>query len=244
MTAPQLMNFQPNYCSDQMAVLKNVRYMDDPEFQRGYNRGCKAGGGDWGIHWRFHTCLWAAKNALRLEGDFVECGVGKGFNSSGIMGALDWNSVGRPFYLFDTFTGVVEELCTDAEKDQMLREWGGVEAHNTGLSNYYAESFDSVKRNFAEWQNVHFVQGAIPETLTEVKIDKVAYLHIDMNCVVPEMDAIEFFWPKLTTGATVVLDDYAFWGYDLQYNAWNEWGRENNIPILTLPTGQGLFVKN
>lgn len=237
------LNFTPNYYSDQMAVLKNTSFLDNPIFRRGYERACKAGGGDWGIHWRFHTCLWAASNALRLEGDFVECGVGKGFNSSGIMEALNWNDLNREFYLFDTFTGVVEDLCTEAEKDQMSREWGGVEAHNKGLSLYYADSFENVRRNFSEWSRVNFVQGAIPQTLESVNISKIAYLHIDMNCVVPEIEAIEFFWPKLSTGACVVLDDYAYSGYHLQNKAWNEWGDQNSVPILTLPTGQGLFIK-
>ena len=63
----QPLNFQPNYSGDQMAVLKNTTFLADPSFQRGYNRACRAGGGDWGIHWRFHTCLWAARNAMSLE---------------------------------------------------------------------------------------------------------------------------------------------------------------------------------
>ena len=243
MSNGQYVDFNANYTSDQMAVLKNLSFLDDAIFQRGYQRACEAGGGDWGIHWRFHTCLWAARNALRLDGDFVECGVGKGFNSSGIMAALNWSAVGRNFFLFDTFTGVVEELCTEDEKVQMLNEWGGVEAHNRGLSLYYAESFESVKRNFAEWTNVNLVQGAIPQTLNSVAIERVAYLHIDMNCVVPEIEAIEFFWPRLSTGACVVLDDYAYFGYHLQNAAWNDWARKNDLAILTLPTGQGLFIK-
>ena len=243
MNNQQGVKLQINYCSDQMAVLKNISFLEDQSFKRGYSRGCKAGGGDWGIHWRFHTCLWAAKNGLLLEGDFVECGVGKGFNSSGIMEALEWNKTGRQFYLFDTFTGVVEDLCTDAEKDKMMKECGGVDAHNKGLARFYAESYESVKKNFDEWQNVIFVKGAIPKTLHDVIIEKIAYLHIDMNCVVPEIEAIEFFWPKLSVGACVVLDDYAYFGYHLQYQAWNELGNRNNIPILTLPTGQGLIIK-
>lgn len=237
-------DFEYNYCSDQIAVRKHLGFLYDETFTRGYQRACQAGGGDWGIHWRFHTCLWAARNGLLLDGDFVECGVGRGFNSSGIMAALDWDDTGRQFYLFDTFTGIVEELCTDEEKAHLLDQWGGVEAHNRGMAQNYAESYESVERNFAEWSNVTLVEGAIPATLKDVAIDKVAYLHIDMNCVVPEIEAIEFFWPKLTTGASVVLDDYAYAGYHLQYNAWNEWAKRNNRAILTLPTGQGLIVKS
>lgn len=237
------LNFQPNYCSDQMAVLKNLSFLTEERFQRGYNRACVAGGFDWGIHWRFHTCLWAAQNGLSLDGDFVECGVAKGFYSSGIMKALNWNETGRKFFLFDTFEGVLEELCTEEEKIQMLKDWGGVDAHNQKLAMYYADSYESVRENFSEWEKAILVKGPVPHTLEDIDIEKVAYLHIDMNCVVPEMEAIEFFWPKLSEGACVVLDDYAFYGYDLQHRAWDDWALKNNRSILSIPTGQGLILK-
>jgi hypothetical protein len=50
---------------------------------------------------------WAAQTALRVKGDFVECGVNAGFFSSAIMNKLRWNTLGRRFYLIDTFTGPV-----------------------------------------------------------------------------------------------------------------------------------------
>lgn len=234
-----------NFCGDGMAVFRNIGFYWDPIFRRGYNRGVQAAGTDCGTEWRFHTCLWAAQNALRIEGDFVECGVGRGFMSSGIMEVLEWNSRNREFYLFDTFEGVVEELCTQAEIDKMASEDGGVAAHNAKYADwsYYPDSYESVKENFSEWTNVTIVKGAVPYTLESVTVEKVAFLHIDMNSVIPEMGAIDFFWPKLSTGASVVLDDYAHPGYQLQYDAWNEWGRNNGVPILTLPTGQGLILK-
>jgi hypothetical protein len=240
----QLTNFQVNYFSDQMAVMKNTGFLEDNQFKLAYSRGCKAASADWGIHWRLHTALWAAQNGLRLEGDFVECGVGRGFTSSAIMEAFDWDRTGRKFYLFDTFTGVVEGLCTDAEKNRMEAVFGGVEARNQAHAMYYAENYDKVVANFAEWRNAILVKGMVPDTLTDVETERIAYLHIDMNCVAPEIAAIEFYWPKLTAGACVVLDDYAFDGYDLQYDAWNEWARSNGVAILTLPTGQGLIIKN
>ncbi len=37
------------------------------------------------------------------------------------------------------------------------------------------------------------VKGSVPKTLPQVDIRKVAYLHIDMNCVLPEVEALKFF---------------------------------------------------
>lgn len=237
--------FEFNYCSDGMAVFKNIDFFWDETFQRGYQRGVRAVGRDFGTQWRFQTCLWAAKNGLRLEGDFVECGVSQGLMSSGIMDILDWNTRDRQFYLFDTWAGLAEDLCTPEEVEILTQAYGGVAEHNEAFTNdgFYAADYEAVKENFAEWTNVHLVRGAVPQTLDDIDIERVAYLHIDMNAVVPEIEAIKHFWPRLSTGASVVLDDYAFPDYELQYAAWNEWGKANNVPILTLPTGQGLILK-
>ena len=83
----------------------------------------------------------------------------------------------------------------------------------------------------------------MPGTLTQVAANKVAFLSIDMNCIAPEIAALNYFWDKLSKGGMIVLDDYAYVTCDLQYEAHNAWAAEKGIKILTLPTGQGLIVK-
>ena len=80
-------------------------------------------------------------------------------------------------------------------------------------------------------------------TLPTVPIDAVSYLSIDMNIAYPERLAIEYFWPKLVTGAVVVLDDYAWKGYEDQKATMDEFAATIGVEILTLPTGQGLLLK-
>lgn len=235
--------FTCNYLEDGMAVLKNLSFLDADGFKKGYERAVQSGGFDFKIKWRFHTCLWAAFNALKVKGDFVECGVGKGFISSGIMAALNWDSVNRQFHLFDSFAGITTSALNEAEAERIRKNFGNVDTRNKYFSPYYAESYEKVVDNFSEWKNVQIVRGNIPDTLSNSQICSVAYLHIDMNCIMPEIEAINFFWPKLTQGAVVILDDFAHVGFELQHHAWNEWSIKNNIPILSLPTGQGLILK-
>ena len=96
------------YAQDGLISVHSHAFMQDPAFIRAYARGVKAIGGidtyQW--HWRVHVGLWVAKVAAGLEGDFVECGVNRGFLSSAIMEYLDWNSLDRGFYLLDTFAGL------------------------------------------------------------------------------------------------------------------------------------------
>src|SRR5690606_2246179 len=140
----------------------------------------------------------AAQHAAHLEGDFVECGVDTGGYSRAVIEYIQFQNEKRTFYLLDTFNGLVEEYLTDAEKAR-------------GISrNYvhYPETYEYTKSVFQDFENVQLIRGPIPDTLVQVQATKIAYLSIDMNNVVPEIAAAEYFWDKLVSGAIIVLDDY------------------------------------
>src|SRR5580658_2219147 len=92
------------YNQDGLRSVHDHSFMTDPRFQAAYARGLKAAG-ELSWHWRVHIGLWAAETASKLDGDFVECGVNRGFLSSAIMQYLDWDTLNRTFYLLDTFAG-------------------------------------------------------------------------------------------------------------------------------------------
>ncbi|GAB4934388.1 class I SAM-dependent methyltransferase [Mycobacterium avium subsp. hominissuis] len=230
------------YANDALITFNNFHaFLDDPEFQRAYRRGARSlGKEDWyQWPWRVHVGLWAAASASLLDGDFVECGVSYGFLSSAIMEYLDWDRLGKTFYLLDTFAGIDPRFVTDNE-----RAAGALEISKGHLRNgMYANGVDGVRANFAEWKNHRIIVGAVPETLDQVDAPSVAYLHIDMNCAPPEVAALRFFWPRLVPGAFVLLDDYANRGRDEQRRAMDEVAAEFGVKICTLPTGQGLLIK-
>jgi hypothetical protein len=64
-----------------------------------------------------------------------------------------------------------------------------------------------------------------------------------MNVAAPEIAAGEYFWPKLVSGAAIVLDDYGWSGHEDQKKQWNQFAYRYSVPILLLPTGQGLILK-
>ena len=219
--------------------IHNHEFMDDPAFLKAYERGIRAAGDDYRWHWRVHVGLWAAACAARLEGDFVECGVNRGFLSSAIMDYLDWDSLEKQFYLLDTFRGMDERFISPEDKAS-----GAVERNAQNLaSGFYVQGIEAVRANFSQWKNVSLIEGSIPETLPQVRAEKVAYLHLDVNCSVPEIAAIRFFWERLVPGAFVLIDDYAFYGYVSEKIAMDRFAQEKGITILSLPTGQGLLVK-
>lgn len=226
------------YSQDGLITAHNHDFMKDPRFITAYERGIQSVSEDkvldYRIHWRLHVCLWAASHAIQLTGSFVECGVNYGFFSSAVMKYLDWNSRNVQFYLFDTFCGVDESLLTEEE----------IALGRLAQSNKtYTDCYMQAKQNFTEFRNVTLTKGSVPSTLHNVEIESVSYLAIDMNCAEPEVEAAKFFWPKLVAGGVVLLDDYAYMGYEPQKKAFDQFAMEREISILSLPTGQGLIIK-
>ena len=227
-----------SYNQDGLRSVHDHSFMDDPRFAAAYARGVQATKEDYHWHWRVHIGLWVAAAAAKLEGDFVECGVNKGFLSSAIMQYLDWDRLNRTFYLLDTFSGLDERFVSAREKAE-----GALDRNKWLESGFYVSGVESVKANFSQWRNVRIIQGAVPETLEQVQAAKVAYLHLDMNCAPPEMAAAAYFWPRLAVGGFILLDDYAYKGYKPHKDATDEFTRSKGVAVLSLPTGQGLIVK-
>ena len=171
---------------------------------------------------------------MHLDGDFVECGVNTGICSLAVMKYCDFNKSNKKFYLFDTWEGIPMDQFTQDEK-------------NIGLDQAHAGSYDScfdqVKANFMPFPNAVLVKGRVPETLSQVNIEKVAYIAIDMNAVAPEIAAAEYFWPKMVSGAVMVLDDYGWLHHVHQKVAFDKFAEERGVKILNLPTGQGILIK-
>jgi hypothetical protein len=70
----------------------------------------------------------------------------------------------------------------------------------------------------------------------------MAYLHIDVNRAHQESRRCAFR-PRHSPGAFVLVDYYAQRGRDAQRLAMDAVARELDVPICTLPTGQGLIMK-
>jgi len=229
-----------DYAQDGLFTVHNDDFRRDPLFRAAYTRGVEASRGvDPEFDWRVHVGLWAAAMALRLPGDFVECGVNAGFLSSAIMRRLNWATLPRRFFLIDTFSGPVFEQFSDEEvrmgKASLARKLLSQGAYVTGR--------ERAQTNFAEWPNAIVVQGAVPDILPGLGIDTVAFLHVDMNCAYPERAALEHFWNRLSPGALVLFDDYANREYRHQKLVIDNAARRLGAEVLALPTGQGLVLR-
>ena len=224
---------------DGLKSVHNHDFMEDPQFMSAYERGMKATGTNYQWYWRVHIGLWAAATAIKLDGDFVECGVNRGFLSSAIMHRLNWDTTGRIFYLLDTFAGIDLKYLNHSELDAGIRERN----QNDLNSGFYTQNLKGVIDNFSEWHNKKIMVGSIPDTLPQIASKKIAFLHLDLNCTQPEVDTIEYLWDRLCCGAVILLDDYAYVGYHPQKVGMDAWAAKRNVAIASLPSGQGLIIR-
>ncbi len=227
------------YSNDLLYTYHNADFLNDPLFIESYNLGKNTDRGtllkNYDIEWRIHVLCWAAKHAMHLEGDFVDCGVHTGIFARAVMNYVDFAKSQKKYYLLDTFNGLDEKYSTEQE---LLR--------NTAMGYDKEDSetlYNQVKQTFRDF-NVKIIKGTVPETLIEVESNKICYLSIDMNCVEPEIASLHFFWDKMVSGGMIIFDDYGYANISNdQKMAHDNFASSKGVKILTLPTCQGLLIK-
>lgn len=220
---------------DGLATKHNFDFANEKNFINSYNKSLNPR-----MEWRAHVLGWAANHAANLsaDGDFVECGTHTGGTASFVFHYTKLYKSNRKFYLIDTFTGLVENLISNEEK----KEWEKNKTDPRKLYNYDVESV--VRNRFKKYKNVKIIKGEIPAILQKIKLKKVSYLHIDLNSAIPEIAALNFFWNKIPKGGVIIADDYGWHNHIIQKKKWDKFIQTKKNKILSLPTGQGLIIKN
>ena len=224
----------PSYATDGLATSNNADFVREERFARAYAAAARTN--PWPgftLQWRVYIVCWFANHVKRLQGDFVECGVNTGAYSRAVIEYIDFNNTGKKFYLLDTFEGMPEHLVNENEKQAGVKDY---------LGGHYKNVYQQVVETFRPY-NVKIIKGIVPETLLQCDAEKICYLSIDMNAAAPEIAAIEYFWDKLVPGAVVLLDDYGFPMHINQKKAFDEFAAKKKLEILSLPTGQGIIIK-
>lgn len=223
------------YNTDGLATSNNCDFINDPRFIKAYRAA--AATNPWPnftLQWRVYIVCWFAEMVKNLEGDFVECGVNTGAYAISIINYIEFEKLEKKFYLLDTFKGLDPQQISDEEKK------AGIESYLKGYRDVFAE----VQQTFAPYKSVQLIRGLVPDTLPECNSTKICYLSLDMNVVMPEIAAINYFWDKIVVGGVLLLDDYGFPQHIHQKDAFDVFAKEKGVQILCLPTGQGVIIKS
>jgi ABC-type polysaccharide/polyol phosphate transport system ATPase subunit len=234
----------PSYDENNLVTwTQSIDFLIDPRFLAAYKRGMDSGHqimrppgsrDDIQIKWRVAINCWAGRHAARLPGDFVECGTNTGIFSLAVCEYINFNDIGKSFWLFDTFCGIPQEQISEEERVQ------GRADDNALL---YPPCFEVARRNFAFFPRARLIEGAVPDTLKTAPIEQVSYLSLDMSIAFPERAAIEHFWPRLVPGGIVVIAAYGWAPYRSIKRSMDEFASTQGAEIMMLPTGQGLLIK-
>ena len=221
------------YSADGMATLAIPSFLSQEDFRQSYFRLRVASREvvDPGLHWRAHQAIWCAKHCMQIDGDFVECGTGKGLMMSAMLASLpEWKDSSKRLLLFDTFSpyGIDPET--------------GQNGQGFGIRGTYASSIEDVAANFSEWERVELIQGFLPDSLSKTTLGGIAFLHVDLNFAPAETAVVRHLWARLKPGGILLLDDYA---QVLDQNlAMNKLAQELRFDILTTASGQGIVIKS
>jgi O-methyltransferase len=166
-----------------------------------------------------------------LPGNILEVGVWRGGTGGLIAARAMASATGKTVYLCDTFTGVVKAT----EKDSAYR--GGEHADTT--EGIVAELISGL-----EVHNARIVKGIFPEDCAEtMEREQFCFVHIDVDVFQSAKDVLDFVWPRMPAGGTVVFDDYGFPACDGIPKLVHEYRGRHDMVILHNLNGHAVLVK-
>jgi len=145
---------------------------------------------------RFYNLWFQVERLKRLKvpGAFAELGVYKG-ETAFMLHEMDPS---RRLHLFDTFEGF-NSKDLDREKDKDDR-------YTT--SNFSDTTIETVKALFENSASVLFYPGYFPDTTKSLTEKTFSLVHIDADLYLPTIEALKFFYPKVSPGGVLIIHDY------------------------------------
>jgi hypothetical protein len=179
---------------------------------------------------------------LELPGARAECGTYRG--ATALLLAHAWRSRdasfhGQGLYLIDSFVGTSES----GEHDLIaVRGDGGATRREAFFPVAKADiSPDLVRGYFGEFPAVEICAGWIPQVFATLPEQNWAFVHLDVTLYEPTLAALEYFYPRLTTGGVVVCDGSIF--CPGAKKAWEDFCARRELPFVVLGNRESILIK-
>ncbi|WP_239338522.1 TylF/MycF/NovP-related O-methyltransferase [Frankia sp. CiP3] len=169
----------------------------------------------------------------RVSGDVVECGVYNGGSVATVARAL--HDGRRTFWLYDSFHGMPPAGDRDGLFAQSLPAG---ECHGTERTARHALARAGVPAD-----RIQVRAGWFHDTFTAPLPAAVCYLHIDADWYDSVLLSLRTFYPLVTPGGVIVLDDFGWW--EGARRAFYDFVAESRIHPLVDRAGPGqlLWIK-
>lgn len=135
----------------------------------------------------------------------------------------------RTLYLFDTFTGFDgRDIDENEEKlSYKFRRKNSLDDTNVELA----------LSNIAYRANTVVRKGYFPDTAQGLEKEKFAFVSLDTDLYKPILSGLEFFWPRLSPGGTIFVDDLRHSELLGVRKAVIEFCKKESIGYVSLPDG-------
>lgn len=134
----------------------------------------------------------------------------------------------KKVYLIDTFEGMPETL--------------DYEPHKKG--DFSNVSLDEVTKYLEPHRNKVIIKGNFSEVKSSIPNDtEFGFVHLDADIYTTTKECLEFFYPKMVKGGSILLDDFDFRTTPGCKKAVLEFMSDKPEYCISLGTGQGLIIK-
>ena len=171
--------------------------------------------------------LWQeVQQAMNLPGDVAEAGVFQGGTARLLAKAMVGRS-DKELFLFDSFEG--------------MEAVSGRDRHAKG--DFADTSLEAVQQVVGDHPFVRFRKGWVPATFAGLEPRRFCFAHIDLDLYEGVRDSLRFFYPRMSPGGVIVLDDYGFASCPGARAAADEFFADKPERLLALSTAQGVVHK-
>ena len=176
------------------------------------------------INTKHINTIYASKYILEnnIPGDFVECGVFRGFNVALMILAIKYfgneSDYNRKIYLYDTFIGMTNPTKYDYKKNRLsyqenIERQEKFQKKDLNLRCYYP--IDGVKEylDMFDYKNLVYIKGDVMDTIPNNHHDqgKISFLRLDTDFYLSTKHELEHLYDLVNSGGVIISDDYNTW---------------------------------
>lgn len=170
--------------------------------------------------------------AVHLEGDIAQLGVYKG-GSVALLASLVEKS-GKKYHVFDTFEG----LPRTKNEDNI---YGHEQSEKPELADC---PIAEVKNYLSQYTCIVYHKGFFPKTADSVSQNKFCFVYLDADLYQSTKDGLDFFYPSLSKGGCIVIDDFISGRWAGVETAVREFLETNSdASLLQLSSKQAVIIK-
>lgn len=190
---------------------------------------------------RYHGLYRMVQRILdtNVPGDVAECGCWRGHSAWMLAALIRESGQQRDLHIFDSFEGGLSEKC---EKDRGLLAVVEPDAVRREKEAFYSTE-QEVSRALSPFGFVSLYNGWIPARFDEVKKRTFSLVNLDVDLYEPIRDSLCFFFPRLSAGGVIIIDDYGTTEFPGATRAVDEFLKQHTVTFAMETLGSMIIVK-